>query len=79
MARIELKPCPCCGSKPEMFIDRGFYETFKIRCSDPFCIIHSIEADYASINDAINSWNRRAVITEGSINDQDRERTYIWF
>lgn len=73
MERIELEPCPFCGCKPELFINMNqcFYKNYKIQCSNPFCIIHNIMTDYTSTNDAINIWNRRAVITERNENDQN--------
>lgn len=52
-----LKPCPFCGSKPEMF--ETYHKSIKyyIICKKK-CKIKTYEYDYKL--EAINIWNRRA-------------------
>lgn len=53
----ELKPCPFCGGKPEMDIDRGLW---RVLCRQPNCdvIPHTRWAKHKE--NAIEAWNRRA-------------------
>lgn len=57
----ELKPCPYCGKKAEMKVDKhpchGF--DYTPRCSDPSCA-GRLTKKWASKEKAIYAWNRRA-------------------
>ena len=52
----ELKPCPFCGSKAEVWISKYYCESFvKICCTKCFA-----ETDgYKEIDEAYNAWNMR--------------------
>lgn len=51
-----LKPCPFCGSKPEMF--ETYHKSIKYYIICKKCKIKTYEYDYKL--EAINIWNRRA-------------------
>ena len=52
----ELKPCPFCGSKAEVYEE---CEMVKIRCSSYMCQA-SVNGWHDEVEDAIEAWNRRA-------------------
>ena len=57
-----LKPCPFCGSQPEVTIWEGRYiincPCCLIRVIAPFTVIENIPLDKAYEN-AVKAWNRR--------------------
>ena len=52
----ELKPCPFCGKKAELFGD-GLY--WGVRCTDFSCIGNDFEPCFDGKAFAIEAWNRR--------------------
>lgn len=57
----ELKNCPFCGGKAELYIRKKTYSTKTIyipRCADRFCCGRTTHV-YESEEKAINSWNKR--------------------
>lgn len=53
---VELKPCPFCGGKAEIFEDE---ESYGVHCTNYWCIGHDFEASYADEHYASAAWNRR--------------------
>lgn len=55
----ELKRCPFCGSKAEIEHKRVL-ETWIVQCSNQSCpASYMIGADYDTIEEAIEAWNKR--------------------
>lgn len=55
--KIELKPCPFCGSEATLVEEGEVCITYKVFCSNPAC-----DAQYGwctSGKRAVNGWNRR--------------------
>ena len=52
----EIKPCPFCGSKAEVYEECGMV---KIRCSSYMCQA-SVNCWHDEVEDAIEAWNKRA-------------------
>ena len=59
----ELKPCPFCGNRPEIFVDNALFSlfqedeentNFKVSCH---CGIHT--KFHQTRKEAIETWNRR--------------------
>ncbi len=59
----DLKPCPFCGSKPNVQEYNGGFVA--IGCSNGRCYIHPHEFGFPSMEDAIEKWNKRAERTCG--------------
>lgn len=56
----DLKPCPFCGSKAEVYEE---CEMVKIRCSSYMCQA-SVNGWRDEVEDAIEAWNKRAIETK---------------
>lgn len=62
---IELKPCPFCGSKPEItkiiirFTPEKEY-AYKVVCGNTRCQVYTETGLYSSAESAVTVWNRRA-------------------
>lgn len=56
----ELKPCPFCGNKPELFVS-GFKEGFlySVSCNQVDCWIKPCTEWTTHRQEAIDDWNRR--------------------
>lgn len=52
---MELKPCPFCGSKAELY---GDCEMVKARCTNPECWCHLVSW-FDEPEEAAEEWNRR--------------------
>ena len=65
---MELKPCPFCGSTPEIKMDDRYprpkcdrIDAYEVVCTNWNCIIGGVDAHYyRSPEEASEAWNRRA-------------------
>ena len=55
MSVIELKPCPFCGSPPQIIE----HFPYKVYCSNTHCICSSVPMGFMSVEDAVKVWNAR--------------------
>ena len=56
MEKVELKPCPFCGSEAELITDRANMSV--VRCSNFSCWISTKTSGFKET--VINKWNTRA-------------------
>lgn len=56
MSKIELKPCPFCGSD-DVFCSQGQEGEHYVECCDCGAKIET----YKGVEDAVKAWNRRAI------------------
>lgn len=58
----EMKPCPFCGAQPKYTTNIHPYghEMYGFYCGNEECDIMPYTPYYANIEDAVESWNRRA-------------------
>ena len=58
----ELKPCPFCGAKPYIFVNKYRHneESYMIKCSNTQCNIIPCTYEQMDLEYVIESWNRRA-------------------
>lgn len=54
----ELKPCPFCGARAQMFVSEDDENAFYVECD--CCLVRT--DDYFDKNDAVEVWNRRTTI-----------------
>ena len=62
MKNPELKPCPFCGSKAELYEENIFSTKYsRVRCKKCYAETEKvcISLDYAANNRAVELWNRR--------------------
>ena len=66
MQKIELKPCPFCGSKARMFFDNYSvgYGVYCLRENEGLPCSAAVLAVYSDEEKAAEAWNRRANVQQ---------------
>ena len=57
--QIELKPCPFCGGRAEVFT-ANWSKRVTVWCSNPECGVKPFTMYTESLREAVENWNRRA-------------------
>ena len=64
---LELKPCPFCGKKPELF--HYGKNDYSIKCMNRKCGVRADTITYKPLKKTIAAWNKR--VTEGENEGRD--------
>lgn len=59
MSDIELKPCPFCGGKAEVFV-ANYSKRVTVWCANPDCGVKPFTMYTTELAESIKAWNRRA-------------------